>query len=91
MRHHPSYLETIYAIQLLQQITHPNLTYILCLNFISYNNLSLLHYISLYPYFFQIEPKTYTEASKLECWKQVTQLEFNAHEKIGTWKLVDLS
>lgn len=38
----------------------------------------------------QTEPKTYSEASKYECWKQTMQLELSAFKKTGTWKLVDL-
>lgn len=38
----------------------------------------------------QIEPKTYSEAYKHDCFKQAMQLELNALEKISTWRLVDL-
>ena len=38
----------------------------------------------------QLEPKTYVEASKHDCWKHAMQVELQALEKTGTWKLVDL-
>ena len=38
----------------------------------------------------QIEPKSYDEAIKFDCWKQVMQLELNALDHTGTWTIVDL-
>jgi hypothetical protein len=43
--------------------------------------LSLLH---------NVEPKSYVEAIKLDCWKEAMQHELSALEKTGTWEIVDL-
>jgi len=37
-----------------------------------------------------LEPKTYAEARKLECWQQVIQVELSALETTATWKIIDL-
>jgi len=38
----------------------------------------------------QIEPKSYVEAVKYDCWKQAMPLELNALDQTGTWTIVDL-
>jgi len=38
----------------------------------------------------QIEPKSYAEAIKYDCWKQAMQLELNGLDQTGTWIVVDL-
>jgi len=47
-------------------------------NFISFANLSNSHHIFALSLVSQIEPKSYVEAIKSECWKQAMQLELNA-------------
>jgi len=37
-----------------------------------------------------IEPESYVEAIKHDCWKQSMQNELNALDKTATWKIVDL-
>jgi len=36
-----------------------------------------------------VEPKSYAEASKLDCWKEAMQTELTALEKTSTWGIVD--
>lgn len=59
-------------------------------NFISYHNLSPTHYRFTLSLTTNHEPKTYSEASKFECWNQAMKVELAALEQTGTWKIVDL-
>jgi hypothetical protein len=38
----------------------------------------------------QIEPKSYAEAIKFDCWKQAMQLKLNALDQTSAWTIVDL-
>jgi hypothetical protein len=59
-------------------------------NYLSYNNLSHSHSSFALSLLHHVEPKTYAEASKHECWRQAMQDELTALEKTGTWDIVDL-
>lgn len=59
-------------------------------NFISYHNLSPTYYRFTLSLTTNHEPKTYSEASKFECWNQAMKVELAALEQTGTWKIVDL-
>jgi len=59
-------------------------------NFISHTNLSNSQHIFALSLVSQIEPKSYVEAIKFDCWKQAMQLEPNALDQTGTWTIVDL-
>jgi len=36
------------------------------------------------------KPKSYSEASKYECWNQAMKTELTALQRTGTWRLIDL-
>ncbi|PNX92373.1 retrovirus-related Pol polyprotein from transposon TNT 1-94, partial [Trifolium pratense] len=59
-------------------------------HFLSYHNLSIPHCFFALSLATHIEPKTYAEANKFECWRQAMQVELHALENTGTWVLVDL-
>jgi hypothetical protein len=59
-------------------------------SFLSYQNLSIPHCFYALSITTHIEPKSYAEAIKYECWRQAMQVELQALENTGTWVLVDL-
>ena len=59
-------------------------------NFLSHHNLSNSQHIFSMSLVSQIEPKSYVEAVKFDCWKQAMQLELNALDQTATWQVVDL-
>jgi len=59
-------------------------------NFLSHTNLSNSQHIFALSLVSQIEPKSYVEAIRSDCWKQAMQLELNALDQNGTWTIVDL-
>jgi hypothetical protein len=59
-------------------------------HYLSYNKLSNDHLHFALSLTTHTEPKTYTEASKFECWNKAMETELSALEQTGTWKLVDL-
>ena len=81
--HTPAYLQD-YICNNITASTYP------ISNYISHHLLSNNHSSFVMSLHTQPEPKTYAEASKLDCWKQAMQVELQALEKTGTWKLVDL-
>ena len=56
----------------------------------SYANLSNSHSFFSLSITTHIEPKTYIEAIKHDCWKQDMKDEITALEQTGTWQIVDL-
>jgi hypothetical protein len=58
--------------------------------FVSYTNLSPSHCHYTCSLSTQIEPKSYAEASKFDCWIQAMNTELLALESTGTWQIVDL-
>nr|ABD32757.1 Integrase, catalytic region [Medicago truncatula] len=59
-------------------------------HYLSYNKLSNDHLHFALSLTTHTEPKSYTEASKFDCWNKAMETELAALEQIGTWKLVDL-
>ncbi|MCH79266.1 polynucleotidyl transferase Ribonuclease H fold, partial [Trifolium medium] len=59
-------------------------------SFLSYHHLSLPHCHFALSLTTHVEPKSYAEAVKFECWRQAMQVELQALENTGTWYLVDL-
>jgi hypothetical protein len=59
-------------------------------NVLSYANLSASHFHYTCTLSNQIEPKSYAEASKFDCWNKAMQAELTALERTGTWHIVDL-
>jgi len=57
---------------------------------LSYANLSHSHTSFALSLLRSVEPKSYVEASKLDCWKVTMQNELSALDKTGTWEIVDL-
>jgi len=58
-------------------------------NYVTHNNLSNTHSHFVMSLHSQIEPKTFDEANKFDCWNKAMQVELSALETIGTWKIVD--
>ena len=58
--------------------------------YISYSNLSNTHKTFALTISADTEPKSYTEACKLECWNKAMQAEISALEQTKTWIVVDL-
>jgi hypothetical protein len=79
----PSYLKD-YICNNIHASTYP------ISHYISHHQLSNKHSSFVMSLQSQPEPKSYAEASKLDCWKHAMQVELQALEKTGTWKLVDL-
>jgi len=59
-------------------------------NYLSYVNISYPHSCFAMSLHTHIEPKTFTEVNKHDCWRKAMQDELNALNKTGTWKIVDL-
>jgi hypothetical protein len=59
-------------------------------SFLSYHHLSIPHCFYALSLTTHIEPRSYAEAIKYECWRQAMQVELQALETTGTWVLVDL-
>lgn len=59
-------------------------------NYLSHHKLSNTHSHFVMSLHSHIEPKTYAEASKHDCWNKAMQVELSALETTGTWKIVDL-
>jgi hypothetical protein len=53
-------------------------------SFLSYQNLSIPHCFYALSLTTHIEPKSYAEAIKYECWRQAMQVELQALENTGT-------
>jgi len=56
----------------------------------SYSHLSNSHSLFSLSIVTHVEPKTYVEAIKHDCWKQANQNELHALDQTGNWKIVDL-
>jgi len=59
-------------------------------DFLSHSKLSNSHSLFTLSITTHIEPKTYVEAVKHDCWKQAMQNELTALHQTGTWQIVDL-
>jgi len=79
----PSYLQN-YVCNTLHSTTYP------ISNYLNHNKLSTNHSSFVLSLHTHIEPKTYVEDGKLDCWKQAMQVKLLALEKTRTWKLIDL-
>jgi len=79
----PSYLQD-YICNNIHASTYP-----IC-HYVSHHQISNNHSSFVMSLHSQPEPTSYAEANKHECWKHAMQVELQALEKTGTWKLVDL-
>ena len=88
----PSYLQDYTCPSSTISASHVNKTFSSypLSNFISHTSLSNSQHIFALSLVSQIEPKSYVEAIKFDCWKQAMQLELNALDQTGTWTIVDL-
>jgi hypothetical protein len=59
-------------------------------HYVSHHQLSNAHSSFVLSLHSQPEPKSNVDASKHDCWKHAIEVELQALEKTGTWKLVDL-
>ena len=78
----PSYLQD-YICNNIHAFTYP-ISHYVSHHQISNNHSSFVMYLHSQP-----EPTSYAEATKHDCWTHAMQVELQALEKTGTWKLVD--
>jgi transposase InsO family protein len=90
IRHTPSYLQDFVCSTLPTNTNIPPTNNYSLSKYLSYANLSHSHSSFALSLLHDIEPKTYAEASKFECWREAMQHELTALEKTGTWEIVDL-
>ncbi|GAA0144177.1 transmembrane signal receptor [Lithospermum erythrorhizon] len=97
-RRPPSYLSdyifhSARVIHLISSLTPPSPfsgIWFLITNYVSYNNFSVKYCSFLANVTSTIEPKTYKEVVKDQCWHKAMQVEIDALEKNHTWDIVAL-
>jgi hypothetical protein len=89
-KHSPPYLKDYVCNAIDHSTNQSSGTLYYMSSFLSYHNLSIPHCFYALSPTTHIEPKSYAEAIKYECWRQAMQVELQALENTGTWVLVDL-